>query len=207
MPPDERRAAIVEATIPLVLEHGHGVTVRMIAEAAGVAEGTIFTVFRDKDALMLAVRERTFDAEPALRALAAIDLAAPLRTRMLAVVGIVSDQLQRAFLLITALGLTGPPKDRESESRRREINNSFTAAIVALIEPDAPALSVSPQHVAHVLRLLIFSACHPVINDGCPLSAEQIVDSVLDGARRREPASDEPARPAHHHELSTTGGN
>jgi AcrR family transcriptional regulator len=207
MPPDERRAAIVEATLPLVYEHGNGVTVRMIAEAAGVAEGTIFTVFRDKDALMTAVRERAFDGQSALRALAAIDRGAPLRERLVAVVDILSSNLQRAFLLITALGLTGPPKDSESEARRRKINDTFTETIVGLIEPDAAHLAVPPSHVAHVLRLLVFSASHPVINDGHPLSAAQIVDSVLDGARRRDPAPDHPTHPTHHHEFSTTGGN
>jgi AcrR family transcriptional regulator len=207
MPPDERRAAIVEATLPLVHQHGNGVTVRMIAEAAGVAEGTIFTVFRDKDALMTAVRERAFDAEPALRALAAVDVEAPLRERLIAVVDIVSSHLQQAFLLITALGLTGPPKDDESGARRRQVNDTFMAAIVALIEPDAAHLVVPAQHVAHVLRLLTFSASHPVISDGRPLTAAQIVDSVLEGARRRDAASDHSARPSHHHEFSTTGGN
>lgn len=207
MPPDERRAAIVEATLPLVYEHGNGVTVRMIAEAAGVAEGTIFTVFRDKDALMTAVRERAFDGQIALRALAAIDRAAPLRERLVAVVDILSSNLQRAFLLITALGLTSPPKDSESDARRRQINDAFAATIVDLIEPDASQLAVPASQVAHVLRLLVFSASHPVINDGHPLSAAQIVDSVLDGARRRDPAPDRPTHPTHHHEFSTTGGN
>jgi AcrR family transcriptional regulator len=207
MPPDERRAAIVEATLPLVYEHGNGVTVRMIAEAAGVAEGTIFTVFRDKDALMTAVRERAFDAEPALRALAAVDLEAPLRERLVAVVDIVASHLQRAFLLITALGLTIPPKPAEGHDRRRRINDTFTAAIVALIEPDAPQLTVPPEDVAHLLRLLVFSATHPVISDGRPLSAAQIVDSILDGARRRDVTPDCPTHPTHHHEFSTTGGN
>ncbi len=207
MPPDERRAAIVEATLPLVYEHGNGVTVRMIAEAAGVAEGTIFTVFRDKDALMTAVRERAFDGQTALRALAAVDPELPLRERLVAVVDILSSNLQRAFLLITALGLTSPPKDSESDARRRQINDTFTATVVGLIEPDEPHLAVPASHVAHVLRLLVFSASHPAINDGHPLSAAQIVDSVLDGARRRDPAHDCPTHPTHHHEFSTTGGN
>jgi AcrR family transcriptional regulator len=204
MPPDERRAAIVEATLPLVYEHGNGVTVRMIAEAAGVAEGTIFTVFRDKDALMAAVRARAFDAEPALRALAAIELGAPLRERLVAVVDILSRHLQQAFLLVTALGLTIPPKPAEGHSQRRRINDTFTAAIVALIEPDVGQLTVPPEDVAHLLRLLVFSATHPVISDGRPLTAAQIVDSILDGARRRDLAPD---HPTHHHEFSTTRGN
>ncbi|MGI5130155.1 TetR/AcrR family transcriptional regulator [Pseudonocardia sp. CA-107938] len=209
MRPDERRAAIIDATLPLVLEHGDKVTVRLIAEAARVAEGTIFTVFRDKDELMTAVRERAFDPEPTLRELAAIDLAAPLRERLIAVAEIVTCRLRRVFVLIAALGGKMPqegrsPEDDEAIARRQQINDAFIAAVVAVIEPDAADLAVSPGEVAHVLRLLAFSATHPLVNDGRPLSAEQIVDTLLDGVRRREPA---PTRPIHHDELSTTGGN
>ena len=46
MPPAERREALINATLPLVLWHGPGVTTRQIAEAADVAEGTIFQIGR-----------------------------------------------------------------------------------------------------------------------------------------------------------------
>ena len=52
LPADERRTMIVEATLPLLLRHGEMVTTRQIAEAAGIAEGTIFRVFADKDAVI-----------------------------------------------------------------------------------------------------------------------------------------------------------
>ena len=52
LPADERRAAIVEAARPLLLEHGEMVTTKQIAEAAGIAEGTIFRAFPDKDAVI-----------------------------------------------------------------------------------------------------------------------------------------------------------
>ena len=54
MAPDDRRRAIVDAVVPLLLEHGGDVTTRQIAEAAGIAEGTIFRVFPDKPALLMA---------------------------------------------------------------------------------------------------------------------------------------------------------
>src|SRR6266540_3926294 len=57
LPPDERRSMIVAATLPLLLEHGEMVTTRQIADAAGIAEGTIFRVFSDKDAVISAVLE------------------------------------------------------------------------------------------------------------------------------------------------------
>ena len=49
--PDDRRAALIEATLPLLREHGTAVSTRQIADAAGVAEGTIFRVFPDKNSL------------------------------------------------------------------------------------------------------------------------------------------------------------
>ena len=52
MPVDERRAAIARATLPLIAAHGHEVTTRQIADAAGVAEGTLFRVFDDKEAMI-----------------------------------------------------------------------------------------------------------------------------------------------------------
>ena len=84
MPPAERREALINATLPLVLWHGPGVTTRQIAEAADVAEGTIFRVFDDKEALIRAVTERAFDPAPALAEIAAIEPALSLRDRFVA---------------------------------------------------------------------------------------------------------------------------
>ncbi len=64
MPPEERRAAIVAATLPLLLERGLPLTTREIAEAAGIAEGTIFRVFPDKEAVVEATVEAAFDQGP-----------------------------------------------------------------------------------------------------------------------------------------------
>src|SRR3954468_8648399 len=64
LPPDERRAMIVAATLPLLLEHGDRVTSRQIAEAAGIAEGTVFRAFADKDEIIVAVIEAALDTEP-----------------------------------------------------------------------------------------------------------------------------------------------
>ena len=49
MPAEERRTAIIEAVRPLLAEYGESVTSKQIAAAAGIAEGTIFRVFADKD--------------------------------------------------------------------------------------------------------------------------------------------------------------
>ena len=54
---EDRRRELAQATLPLVIEHGRAVTTRQIAQAAGVAEGTIFRVFDTKDDLVVMASE------------------------------------------------------------------------------------------------------------------------------------------------------
>lgn len=187
MAPDERRAAIVDATLPLVLRHGSGVSTRQIAEAADVAEGTIYRVFPDKDALIAAVAEKAFDPEPTLRELAAVDRRLPLRARLHAAVVIMQRRLNSVFGLVDALGWTGPPVGHRP---RRMSTDAHQAAVVDLIGPDAAELRIDPGEAAHVLRLLVFSGTHHRITDGRPLTAEQITSILLDGLLVRPPCEE-----------------
>ena len=59
--PEDRRASLVEVTIPLLREHGVAVTTRQVAEAAGIAEGTVFRAFGSKDELVQACAAAVFD--------------------------------------------------------------------------------------------------------------------------------------------------
>src|SRR3954466_13304322 len=82
LPPEERREALIAATLPLVLEHGTDVSTRLIAEAAGVAEGTIFRVFRTKDDLVEAAIASAFDPSALVDAIGGLDRSAPLADRL-----------------------------------------------------------------------------------------------------------------------------
>ena len=92
--PDDRRAAIVEATVPLLTTHGAGVTTRQIAEAAGVAEGTLFRVFDDKHVILVAALARALDPEPVVEQIRRIDARQSLDTVLREVVDVVAGRSQ-----------------------------------------------------------------------------------------------------------------
>jgi hypothetical protein len=50
---EQRRAAIVASTLPLLIENGSDVSTSQIAAAAGIAEGTVFRAFKDKQELLI----------------------------------------------------------------------------------------------------------------------------------------------------------
>ncbi|ADB32670.1 transcriptional regulator, TetR family [Kribbella flavida DSM 17836] len=191
MPPDARRAAIVAAVLPLLEEHGPDVSTRRLAAAAGVAEGTIFRAFGNKDALVQAVMQTVFDAGPLLALLRDIDPGLPLRERMIAGVEISQRRLRAVFKLMFAMRLQRPPQlkgaDPEDAARRKADAEEVDRIFADLLRPDADQLRFTPEEVVHRLRLLTFSATHPLISDGRPMTAEEIVDFTLDGVRHHEP--------------------
>jgi AcrR family transcriptional regulator len=185
LPPEQRRASIVDAALPLVRAHGRDVTTRQIAQAAGIAEGTIFRVFADKDAVIDAVVARAFDSAEFADELRAIDLDQPLRDRVRAAVVIQRRRLEDLFQLMFALRLGAPPwkrpDGRKSPHRRLHSQPDVFEAMVAVFAAGADELTVSAPEGARRMRLVTFAATHPMITDHHPLSTDEIVDLLLYG--------------------------
>jgi AcrR family transcriptional regulator len=172
LPIDERRAAIVEAVLPLLVEHGEDITCRQIASAAGIAEGTIFRAFADKDELLAAVLDAALDQAPMEAALRGIDRTAPFEQQLVAATELIQRRVNDVWQIVSKLG-------RELHDRAtRPLTDS--AALVDLFAAHAHELRVEPVEAARVLRGLTLALTHPMLA-GEPKSADEIVAVVLHG--------------------------
>jgi AcrR family transcriptional regulator len=177
LPVEERRAAIVKAALPLFLEQGSAVKTRDIADAAGIAEGTIFRVFSDKEELIDAVVAAALDHAPLEAALSRIDHSLPFETQLVKATEILRRRVEYVFRVYSAA-------DKGSEARRpRTLRRQPTEVreLVAIFEPEAEHLRVTPSRAAELLRALTFSGTHPAFVIGKPLTSREIVSFLLDG--------------------------
>ena len=189
LPPAQRRAALIAAVLPLVREHGVGVSTRQLAEASGVAEGTIFRVFPDKDALIQAVIGAATDPEPIVAELATIDLALPLRERMVAFTTVLQTWVRDIItLMMSVRAHTGQPnaeRAKTDERTRNENSSRVDVAVIALLESDRDAFRLPLTEVVRVLRALVVAGSHPMLARSGALTPEEMVDVVLHGVLGR----------------------
>jgi AcrR family transcriptional regulator len=183
MAPDDRRAALIAATIPLVREHGLNVSTKQIAQAAGVAEGTIFGVFQDKNSLLIAALMHALDPRPTLDAMAAIDPALGLRGRLTAAAELINVRFQVNAELMTAarkLAFSGGSYP-EAATYMTASREQLLAALTAVIEPDAARLRRPSTEAAGLLLLFCGANIHGPWGDPDRFNGAQIVSLLLDG--------------------------
>ncbi len=184
--PEERRDKLVDVTLQLLREHGRAVTTRQIAEAAGVAEGTIFRVVESKEELVEAAIDRAFEPGAVIERIEEIDAELPLRDRLVQLSSILQQRFRATFELMKKVGMVRPADHVHDSPEAVAVRERVHALMEGVIGPDAERLSVPAGDFVHRLRLLTFAGSHPYITDGRLLDPEQIVDTILLGLQRRD---------------------
>ncbi len=196
MAPDERRRAIVDVVVPLLLQHGDGVTTKQIAEAAGIAEGTIFRVFPDKAALLMAVAEETMNPSTAREDLAAaLAGCVGLRERVLITTQRMHERSEKVVAVMMALRgvwMTQAEGGREHTPGPPQFvldsHRALLDRLTEVFEPHRAELAVEPRTAALLLRTLVLGARHPGAEHDQMLTPDQITVALLDGIRSRPAA-------------------
>ncbi|MDM8086001.1 TetR/AcrR family transcriptional regulator [Cellulomonas cellasea] len=193
MAPDDRRAAILEAVVPLLRERGGGVTTRELATAAGVAEGTLFRVFPDKETLVRAAVERALDPVDLVAQIEAIPTSQALRPALTEAVRLMQD---RAGQVVDLLFVAHHAPDGEHRPdpghgvkpqghrahRHHASVEPVVDAVAELLAAHAAELRLAPLDSARILMGLVLSTRRPgAWGSGLNLSAEDLVAVALDG--------------------------
>lgn len=197
MSPDERRAQLVDAALPLVREFGSEVTTRQIAEAAGVAEGTVFRAFPDKPALIRAVIERAMDPSDALAAIRDIDPTLDLAATVRELVQVVRARVERVSTVMAALGPQAHQAQADAHREHAESGqggagegprghhvHGITATdseAIKHLERHADKLRIDPEAAVLLVRVLSFGSALPPFAAPRALTVDEIVDLILHG--------------------------
>lgn len=170
LPPDERRKAIIEAARPLLIASGAKFTTKQVAEAAGIAEGTIFRVFDSKDNLLAAVIEDALDPTELCTRIRALPAQDSLEDHL----GRLIELLQRDTDAISAVASALhhspnclPPKSHRDHAHggRQHRSTAVRLALAESLTPWADAIRVPLPQAASLVRSMALASAHPMITD------------------------------------------
>ncbi len=163
-----------------MVEHGAALTSRQIAEAAGVAEGTVFRVFGDKETLLREAAETYLDPGPVRERLRAIDASLPLEDKVLRVLTILQERFRGVISIMSAIGHRGTeaPHLRHPEPHRRW---EYASIVAKAVEPELGRLNLPPEDVAPYIRLIAFATSIPQFAAEKGFDARELARLIVHG--------------------------
>jgi len=184
---DQRRRALINATLPLLLEHGTSLSTRQIAQAAGVAEGTIFRAFDTKQDLINEVILHALDTDETAARLRRVRTDRPLDEVVAEVVGLLQAEIGRTRALTSLLShptLTAGGTKCPVDPHTRHL--ALHSAVAEVLATRSDELSVAPGTAASVLMAMAFATTHSYAGEPALSGPQDIAHIVLHGLARGE---------------------
>ena len=178
--PDERRLALIEATRPLLLEHGTAITTRQIAECADVAEGTIFRAFGTKRALIEAVVDDCLSPEALIQSFERI----PAEFNLEETVSWVIKTLQVRVHQMRSLMMAIYPDDRSGRRRKpphHQFHGMINDALARLLARFDDQLRVGTPAACWAITAMSFASSMPFSDDPDTTDPRQVASLILHG--------------------------
>lgn len=188
--PDDRRKAIIDAVVPLLLETGGNVTTAQMAEAAGIAEGTIFRVFPDKSSLLYEACRSSFDPAPELDALANIEKDLPFEIKLRKAAAIILKRAERVYSLAAVLrSMPSPPPHatlHQAHKNAMEANSLLFWGLTRIFHDESEGLAVEPGRAAAAFRGLLNAVSFPFNDPNEQITADEAIEILLHGIGSKE---------------------
>jgi AcrR family transcriptional regulator len=178
---EDRRASIVDAVIPLLLEFGNDVTTRQIAERAGIAEGTLFRAFPDKESIIAAAVDKFLDPSPLRMMLRGIDPDEPIERKVHDIIFHLRSRFEGIFGIISAVGMSKPPGPHSRAEHSQQL--------IDILAENADVLRIEPQRVAAFVRMVALATSIPPFNELGEFTTDELTDLVLHGVLAAAPQS------------------
>lgn len=182
--PDDRRRAIIEAVIPLLLEEGGNVTTTRMAEAAGIAEGTIFRVFPDKNTLIQEACRSSFDPAPEIEALSNIETNLPLEIKLRKAAAIILTRAERVYALghvLRSMSTHTHAGLHQAHKNAIEANSRLFHELIKMFQDGAKRLALDPAKAAAAFRGLLHAVSFPLADPDELITADEAIDVLLHG--------------------------
>lgn len=188
LPPDERRQAIIEATRPLLIASGGQFTTRQVAEAACIAEGTIFRVFENKAELLHAVIEDTLDPSALCAQIRALPPADDLVSQIATLLELLQARGKAIAAVASAMHNMPPPADHPHPHHpagpHSERGVQLVIAVAESLTPWADELRLPTKQAASLIRSTALIATHPMLTDNQLTDARATADLLVHGIHK-----------------------
>lgn len=193
------RAAILKAARSEFETYGfEGARTPEIADAAGVAEGTVFLHFKSKAGLLMGVMEEFYESLLA-EAVSIIDFTDAPYEKLSALLRHFVSTMRANWALMKVFGQRGRHHETEVQSRFQSLNKRYTGLYLTVFEELKQTGQLRQDINAPLLRDLLFGAIeHQAISRfgrkskiNAAAMADDLLDLVMNGARGKPEATSE----------------